>query len=837
MKLAVSYLLFCFFIALAVPEGIPIQYMDSHGRQPISSRLLVEADRDNYSKSIISAALPVGSGMDSDKVVLLVEQEIYSGISASLSVFQSDLEADGYTVIVWQIDGGTATDIRSDLQAEYIAGNLAGAIAIGDIPTGWMDNGYGEYPIDMYLMDMNGTWNDPDGDGLFESYSNAAPEIWVGRLTPTFLTYGSSVDLLNGYFAKNHGYRQGTLSLPDRALAYEEAFTGLTGALDNLYDDVVRKDDGLGTNADDFKAELLNGYEWVHLISHSSPWGSSFHTGAPPTGAGTLDFFEVPPLDPHAFFYVCNCCSNGRWTEIDNLANSYIWTDSYGLVALAQTKVDYTNNFSEYYGELVAGSNLGDAFKVWLGSNMSNEDGAVLFGDPTLRPRTGNAGLTGISGSSGVLSVDGWLDYPITDGLHSQGKVDVYADPASGLVFAVSGSSDPVRANIIATCTDGDSWSIPVSVCDHEYWDWFPTVGGDGMGNVWTAWQSMQDNHEGYDIYLSLWNGTSWGPAETLTTGDPFDVEPSMSGGNGHTWLIWQKWENGDPNIVGRMWTGTQWTTEETIAGSSTAERSPEIAWNGSGYGVVYHRKSVDGWVIGFMDAPDSGAFSAETVISSITEESRYPSVTGTSDGFAAVWQAESGKIMFSQSAGGIWGAPEMVSQGDFGVRPSVVTNNSGNLIVSWTAGMNAIRYNEWNGSSWSGVYTAATASAIDDGKIACSYSGELWLVYGARGDDLQWDLRASTPDPTGVEGSEESVILSVINTGSNPVQSLAVFAIVTPGESILTIHDMTGRIIHSDTVETGNYTWNCNEISSGIYMVRVSNGNMVNDLKLVLIK
>ena len=819
----------------ATPEGIPIQYMDSRNRQPSSSRALIEQGRASYTMAVTSAPLPLGT--DADKVVLLVDAQVASGISASLTTFQSDLEAEGYTVLVWQITGGDATDIRTDLQAEYALGSLVGAIAIGDIPTGWIENGYGEYPIDMYLMDMNGTWTDSDDDGLFNYYSNAAPEIWIGRLTPTYLTIGSSVDLLNSYFAKNHAYRTGTLSLPERALAYEEAFTGLTSALDDLYDDVTRKTNPTGTNADDFKAELMNGYEWVHLISHSSPWGSSFHTGAPPEGAGTFDNFEVAPLDPHAFFYVCNCGSNGRWTEVDNLANSYIWTDSYGLVALAQTKVDYTNDFAEYYAQLVNGSNLGDAFRVWLTSNMGNEDGAVLFGDPTLKPKQSDAGYTNIADDIESPAPTGWLDFPITDGLHSQGRVDMYADPSSDMIFAVSGSSDPVRANILATCTDGDSWSAPVTVCQHEYWDWHPTVGGDGTGNVWVAWHSMRDDHEGYEIYTSLWNGSVWGAANRLTTSAPFDVEPALSGGNGHTWLVWQKWDGGNPDIVGRMWTGSEWTTEETITDTDDSERYPDVAYNGSGYGLVYHRKDANGWVIGFRDAPDSGAFGAETVVSATTGENRYPCIEGTEDGYAVTWQSQAGQIMFADFNGSSWNSPVVVSESDYGSKPSVTVMNSGNIIVSWTNGMNAIRFNERYGSSWSGVYTAATASAIDDGKMAHNASDELWLVYGARGEDLQWDLRASTPDPAGIENTEAFVSFGIVNIGRNPVQSMAVFQITAPGESVLSIHDMTGRVIHANRVNPGNYNWNCSNYASGVYFVRLHNDTSSVDLKMVLVR
>ncbi len=149
-------------------------------------------------------------------MVLLVDAGVYPGITGGLSTFQNDLELEGYAIEVWEIQGGTASDIRNDLQAEYASGSLVGAMAIGDIPTGWMDNGYGEYPIDMYLMDMNGSWTDSNSDGLFESYSNGAPEIWLGRLTPTYLTFASETELLNLYFEKNHAYRTGAMSLPQR---------------------------------------------------------------------------------------------------------------------------------------------------------------------------------------------------------------------------------------------------------------------------------------------------------------------------------------------------------------------------------------------------------------------------------------------------------------------------------------------------------------------------------------------------------------------------------------------------------------------------------------------
>ena len=826
----------------AAPEGIPILYMDAHGRRPesFSATMARTAERGEYSRAELSRSDCTVDGR-AGEVVLLVDEMVYDGIQANVSRLQSDLEAEGYTVLVWQISGGSAFDIRADLIFRYGLGELVGAICLGDIPTGWVESGYGEYPMDVYLMDMNGTWTDSDSDGLYESWTSWEPEIWVGRLTPAYVSFGSSVDLLNNYLDKNHAYRTGALTLPDRALAYEEAFTGLTGYLSLLYDDVTTVDDPVETCADDFKAELLYGYEWVHLISHSSPWGSSFHTGAPPEGAGTLNSFEVPLLNPNTFFYVLNCCSNGRWTEIDNLANTYIWCDDYGLAALAQAKVDYTNDFQEYYNTLASGSTLGDAFVDWLAANMSMEHAAVLLGDPTLRPRM-NASLAATAvgshtGEPGEGS-DAWLTAAITDGLHTQGVVDSWYDPVSGECFAVSVTSDPVRANVLATHSDGDTWVEPVIVCEHEYWDWHPAVAGDGLGSVWAAWQSMRVNHETYDIFVSQWNGSGWGSELQLTAGDPFEVEPAMGGGNGHVWLVWQKWTGGSCDIEGTMWTGSTWTTPSLISDGTESERHPDVCYGSGRFGLAYQAEGAGGgWEIRFRDAPDSGPFGAEEALSAGSgEECRFPAISCDQDGFFwVVWQQSGGQVVCTRETSGGWTTPETVSGPDYAVSPDVVAlPGTDGVMVSWTADGSSVRYSVWEGSSWSAIQTAVSGEAIDRASLALGGEGEPWALFGLRGADLQWDLWAARPDPTGLEpegeGGAPGAPLSIALAGPNPSRASTAFLIEAPGPVELRIVDISGRVLLSDSAEPGIWTWSGvtssgEPVPRGVYFAIIRSG------------
>ena len=85
------------------------------------------------------------------------------------------------------------------------------------------DWGHEEFPIDLYFMDLDGTWGDSDNDGLYDSHGGELlADIYVARLIASNLQYhgGEEVALMTNYFDKNHRYRAGSLRLDDRGLAF-----------------------------------------------------------------------------------------------------------------------------------------------------------------------------------------------------------------------------------------------------------------------------------------------------------------------------------------------------------------------------------------------------------------------------------------------------------------------------------------------------------------------------------------------------------------------------------------------------------------------------------------
>ncbi|MCK5064330.1 MAG: hypothetical protein KAQ97_03550, partial [Candidatus Fermentibacteraceae bacterium] len=304
---------------------------------------------------------------DSD-VIIVIAGGLENPLASELAQFESDLSAEGWNVTPWIMSGGSAADLRAFLQMHS---DISGAVLVGNLPRAWyeMDEFTGqheEFPMDLYLMDLDGIWTDSDADGLLDGHSgDKAPEIWVGRIDAHAMEFGNEISLLKDYFTANHLYRTGSLSVPARALAFNDndwSYYGSSG-LEYIYSTVEVINNTSQTTADNYKAELAEGYEFVHLMSHSSPWGHTFRI---PSGyGGTVLAPEISCVNPQTVFVQLFACSNCRWTEPDCLGNWYLFGTDYGLLAIGSTKTGAMLDFSEFYEPIGSGNIPGVAFRAW----------------------------------------------------------------------------------------------------------------------------------------------------------------------------------------------------------------------------------------------------------------------------------------------------------------------------------------------------------------------------------------------------------------------------------------------------------------------------------------
>ncbi len=333
-------------------------------------------------------------------MLVLVHASIYDAVAASINQYVLDVGREGYWATIHTIHGGTPANLRTYIKNH----NPVGALLVGALAAPWYDivdsNGnHDEFPCDLYYMDTNGTWTDPDGDGKFEGHSgDLNPEIWIGRLyTPT--QSGNDAALINSYFARNHTFRLGLLGHARSALAYvDDDWTGFDDcAFDSMFPSsaITKYTDPVTTDADLYKLEVDKLRSWVQLCAHSWPQGHQFTVGSGHEYIESAHFRDTNPPDAH--FYNLFCCGPGRYTEADYLAGWYIFDKAgggtcRGLTAVASAKSGSMLFFEDFYGPLGAGKVIGDAFVDWWKARGPVHDdgerhwhyGMVLLGDPTL---------------------------------------------------------------------------------------------------------------------------------------------------------------------------------------------------------------------------------------------------------------------------------------------------------------------------------------------------------------------------------------------------------------------------------------------------------------------
>jgi hypothetical protein len=410
------------------------RWVDPLGRTPLSYEQYIQQHpvRPVRVQRLISPL----AATDQTPFVILVDEALYPNISASISTYISDLTSDDFNVMLVQWGGGTAEQVRDSLITWWENGLCDGAVIIGDLPVPWFelfedfnDDGIPDdpqmvsFPCDLYYMDLDGTWEDQDEDGIFDVHEgNTDAEIWVGELRATTLTW-SEVGRVNNYFAKDHAYREGTLILPSLALNYiDDDWAGSANswgdALRTAFGAVVTFNDINETTALGYSTELQNGYSCIQVATHSSPFVHSFRENNG-SSWGYIENWQIRNMDPDAYFYNLFACSNCRYVETDYMGGWYVFADTYGLGAVGSTKTGAMLYFEDYYPVLGEGGTLGEAFSHWIsingnipGHEMWSRSwfyGMTHLGDPTLRlPRFPRfAGMIVDDDSTGLSRGDG----------------------------------------------------------------------------------------------------------------------------------------------------------------------------------------------------------------------------------------------------------------------------------------------------------------------------------------------------------------------------------------------------------------------------------------------
>ncbi|MGD8719864.1 MAG: T9SS type A sorting domain-containing protein [Candidatus Zixiibacteriota bacterium] len=388
-----------------VPVTRWVEYDGVRMQTPAEIRATWESERPF---EITPARPPV---VDANTCCIVVNETLYPDIATGLNgSFVPGIEAEGYTVNVYQSSGGEPADLRDFLIARYgEAGDPFTVILIGDLPVAMFEipggeHGSSPFPCDLFYMDLDGTWRDDgyNADCYDVHEGEVKADIRFGRLTAGPLDFRGATEagLLNHYFTKVAAYRAGTLRCRDKALCYVdddwEAYgPGWGSSVRLAYPDTVVEFDPYTTWDTDYEARLVHDYELIQVCVHSNPVMHQFHR---PSARGYTFMDEVYDIKPVALFYNLFACSNALFTYSNYMAGWYTFMDNdYGLAAVGSTKTGSMLYFTDFYEPLSENEPLGEAFRYWFAKwgDASGQNGRewhygmTLIGDPTLCIRSG----------------------------------------------------------------------------------------------------------------------------------------------------------------------------------------------------------------------------------------------------------------------------------------------------------------------------------------------------------------------------------------------------------------------------------------------------------------
>ncbi len=391
----------------------------NHGVQT-SSVISASASSLDNDTLIVSAGLSVvdafASGMSGNlalgRVAVIVASEIYEDIQDVVSQYCADIEASGYSTILYHSPFYSCEELKARLKGWYSQDGIVGAVLIGPLPVAYFYHGPSEsfseetFPCDLYLMDMDGTWSDTDLDGVYDRHTASKqgdiyPEIFVGRIDPTCLSWGDGVvSHIRDYLTRLHEYRRGMVQREDRALMYVDDdwanywgarwSNDLRGAFSNQ---TLVLSTSVTTATDWLQNRLPQNYRWAHICVHSSPTAHYFGPGGRGQGVATSAQIRVVP--PAFSFYNLFACSAADWTQPDCLAVTYLFSGPYGLAVIGSTKTGSMMDCEYFYQPLGLNATVGESLLRWYCNSLATNStageeylewyyGMCIQGDPLL---------------------------------------------------------------------------------------------------------------------------------------------------------------------------------------------------------------------------------------------------------------------------------------------------------------------------------------------------------------------------------------------------------------------------------------------------------------------
>ncbi len=779
-----------------------------------------------------------------DNIILLVAENLETPLQSELDQYADDLGNDGYDVIRKVISGGTVEDMRAMFKAES---DLKGVIMVGNLPRAWYCVGFYDdetFPFDLFLMDLDGSFSDGDNDGIYDRHSgDKDPEIWVSRIDAHAMEFGNEVMLLKEYFTKNHLYRTGGLNVPVRALTFiDDDWSGYGKCdLTSMYNDITVVENPTTSSAANYKKRLGEGYEWVHLMTHSSPWGHNFDS---PNGfLGTVTAPEIAQVNPQTIFYQLFSCSNVRWIEPNCLGNWYLYGTDYALLCAGSTKTGSLRSFANFYNPIGSGNSPGEAFKSWFSKSGLNDPkwyyGCILIGDPTVMPSSSRKKVTD---DNNVNDVNNSYDQytQISASKLSNGYPSILSHEDKVYITWMSGEHG--RTDIAAKTWDGSSWSnSAIEIDSDKYWDINPSIGVDESGSPFITWADFHDSTFGYRVKVA--SGNNFSTVKSYTDSIGYNMDPKLIYTD-KMWLIWQTTDLGEGSIVAKTLDNSFPMTFLSKEGINT--NRPSVAKDNSGkIHVVWTQGSPQKECIMWTSGDDNGFAKPQEISSGAF--CRNAKISNCKGKLYCTWQEGGASSAIKvRSWDATWDDEETVysSSENHVFSPGVSVSRNGSVFIGWQTG-NGTDAQTWH-SVLSGESNWSSAGKLinPDGPTWNAVFSDGAMAWTGINADGEWQIFTSLEDNIKIknQSSQKNHSFSFKlrqNSNSSAIVIMPSALVNNRDKLNIELQNLMGRTLFSTIKKHTNsaITIPTNNLSNGIYMVRITDNNQTWSKRLVKLK
>lgn len=363
----------------------------------------------------VTAGIDVAPVDSRGKLILVIDSSIAGALTAEIVRLIRDLVGDGWTVARRDVGRGDApASVRDVIRAAYNEdrANTRAVFLLGRVPVVRSGNlnvdGHGGRPLpaDVFYGDVDGTWTDANGDGVFDQ--NQIPsdvDLMVGRVdfadmpgAQAATPFPGETDLLRRYLNKNHDFRHGIRRVTARALIGDrsgdfggEAFAAVAF---RTFPALLGPDRMTVANAEDVSPAAER---WISRLT-AGDWLWVYGTGAGDvsiiSGLGlrgqSAEVWSADLVDQRArgTFYLLFGSWLVDWSRPDNIMRAALAAPDYGLTAA------WAGRPHLFFQHMAMGEPVGFGIRLSqnntsLYTNAVNRETRgihiALMGDPTLR--------------------------------------------------------------------------------------------------------------------------------------------------------------------------------------------------------------------------------------------------------------------------------------------------------------------------------------------------------------------------------------------------------------------------------------------------------------------